>query len=449
MMPVALQNIVVSVKGLQLERIRKRGAYEEYKQQIVGRNHWTSKQFEAYQIEQLNKIVDYAAKYVPYYQRTFGSGIGKIDSLHSLANVPLLPREKVRSNPSDFVLASAKKQITVQTTGTTGSPLKVICDADARQKNYAYFDAYLESLGLNTMARHIIIGGRVVVSPNCIKPPFWRESKFQKSLLMSSYHLSDDFIDFYVDKIADYEPEYIESYPSSIYIIARHMLKTGRQLKVKGIVTSAETLHPDQREVIEQAFQCKIYDQYGCAEMCLFVGQCPEGRYHVRPDYGYVEIVNDDGYPLPLGEVGNVVCTGFINQRMPLIRYVIGDHAVMDPNQTCGCGLHTPIFKEIIGRKDDVLITGDGRYVGRMSPVLKGLPVKEAQYIQNVPGEVIVNIVPDDSFDSAHDIAAVSDAVKLRLGKTTRVEILLVSDLEKGKGGKLKSVISNLDDKEG
>ena len=444
-LPVPLQNIAVSLKGLQLKRIRKRGAYEEYKRQITNRNDWRAGQFESYQLEQLNRIVQFASKNIPYYQRKYGTDIGTLDSLNTFrTRIPVLPREIVRSNPNDFISANSNNPIVVQTTGTTGSPLKVVCDADSRQKNYAFFDAYLESLGLNTTARHIIIGGRVVVPPSSIKPPFWRDSKFQKSLLMSSYHLSDKFIDSYIDKIAEFKPEYIEAYPSSIYVIARHMHNTGRQLKIKAIVTSAETLYPEQREIIEQSFQCKIYDQYGCAEMCLFVGQCTEGKYHIRPDYGFIEIIDDHGHTAPLGELGNVVCTGFINKQMPLIRYIIGDRAALDTNQTCNCGLNTPILSEISGRKDDMLITGDGRYVGRMSPVLKGLPVKEAQYIQNIPGEVLVNIVPDKMFKTSRDTISVVEAVTLRLGKNTRVKVNLVQDLVRGKGGKIKAVISNI-----
>lgn len=446
-MPVPIQNIMVSLKGFQLNRTRKRGAYVKYKQQINARKNWSTSQFETYQLEQLNKVMSYAVKNIPHYQRTIDSDFSKLENISALGNMPLLPREKVRSNPNDFRPIGASKQIIVHTTGTTGSPLNVYCDADSRQKNYAYFDAYLESLGLNTSARHIIIGGRVVVHPDSITPPFWRESKFQNSLLMSSYHLNDNLIDYYINKITDYQPEYIESYPSAIYLIAKHMLIAGRQLKIKAIVTSAETLFRDQRETIEKVFQCKVYDQYGCAEMCLFVGQCLEGKYHVRPDYGCVEIVDDSGNLLPLGETGNVVCTGFVNQQMPLIRYAIGDCAIMDTNQSCNCGLHTPIIKEIIGRKDDVLVTGDGRKVGRMSPVLKGLPVKAAQYIQNVEGEVIVNIIPGDAFDSKHGVDAVIESVKLRLGKKTKIQVNLVKKLVRGRGGKLKSVISTLLDK--
>lgn len=448
-MPTACQNIMVSIKGLQLERTRKRGAYEEYKREILARKDWDATQFEAYQLNELNKLLSHAAENVPYYKTILGPKLCKIDSLQSFTHVPLLSRDKIKANPEAFLAGQVKNKIIVHTTGTTGSPLKIICDEKARQNNYAFFDAYLESLGLKVGARHIIIGGRIVVSPDCSKPPFWRESKFQNSLLMSSYHLAENFFDYYVQKIADYQPEYIESYPSSIYLIARHMMKNGQRLKIKAIITSAETLYPDQREVIEHSFMCKVHDQYGCVEMSFFAGQCPEGNYHLRPDYGIVEILDNDGNPLPLGKTGNVVCTGFINKQMPLIRYLIGDRAAMDEEQTCSCGLQTALLKNICGRKDDVLITGDGRSVGRMSPVLKGLPVKNAQYIQNIPGEVLVNIVPDESFDAEQDVRAVYQAVKLRLGKATKVQIILVPELMKGKGGKLKSVISNVKTEEG
>ena len=251
-------------------------------------------------------------------------------------------------------------------------------------------------------------------------------------------------MDDYINKIKSFSPEYIESYPSSIFTLAKHILKKDRKLNCKAIITSAETLFPEQREIIERAFNTTVYDQYGCAEMSFFVGQCNQGQYHVRPDYGLLELVDDNGNPVKNGQSGRVICTGFINKVMPLIRYAIGDMATFSESNTCDCGLNTPILKEIQGRIDDALITTDGQSIGRMSPVLKNLPIQESQYVQYKVGEVELLIVPNATFSKEHDINRIIDAVHMRLGESFKVKVRIVEHIRRGNGGKLKAVISHV-----
>ena len=433
--PTLIQNLAVTIKGLILENTRKKGLYKSYMESVIARGDWSTEQFHNYQLKCFRDLIDYARFNVPYYQKLFSSlGVSSesITCLQDIQQLPILKRDTIKNNLSAFISI------------TTGSPLKILSSNVARQKNYAFFDGYLKSIGLNPSAKHIIIGGHIIVPRRNSTPPFWRYSYFQKSLLMSSYHLNDKFMDSYIEKIKSFAPEYIESYPSSIYTLAKHILKKGAKLKCKAIITSAETLFPEQREIIEQAFDCTVYDQYGCAEMSFFVGQCSHGKYHTRPDYGLLELVDDSGNPVPVGQPGNVICTGFINRAMPLIRYSIGDVAAYSEDSTCGCGLNAPILKEIHGRADDALIASDGQSIGRMSPVLKGFPIKESQYIQHNAGTVELLIVPDSTFSIDRDIKQINNAVQMRLGEKFQVNIRLVEQINRGKGGKLKAVISKV-----
>lgn len=445
--PIFVQNIAVSAMGLMLETTRKGGFYIQHRKALASRTGWAESAFMQYQLEQCRELIDYARAHVPYYKQVFGDAdisSKTISSLEDMRKVPILSRDMLKNRHTELLSDKylSSRRISINTTGTTGSPLKIECDKHTRQNNYAFFDNYLESIGVDPGARHIIIGGRLIAPQKNNNPPYWRYSYFQKSLLMSSYHLSDSCMEAYLNKIVSFAPEYIESYPSSIFSIAKYMLMMGKQLECKAIVTSAETLFPEQREVIEKAFNTTVYDQYGCAEMCLFVGQCSHGNYHVRPDYGILELVDDDGNLVKKGEPGKVVCTGFINRVMPFIRYSIGDMATYSEEDSCQCGLETPILKAIQGRIDDTLITRDGRLVGRMSPVLKGFPIKESQYVQYNVGEVDVLIVPDAKFSSDQDIDRIIDAVQLRLGNDCKVNIHLVEKIERGRGGKLKSTVS-------
>ena len=208
----------------------------------------------------------------------------------------------------------------------------------------------------------------------------------------------------------------------------------------KGITTSAETLYSWQRKIIEKAFGVPVIDQYGSAEMCNFVAQCHLGRYHIHSDYALIEFLREDGTPADPGEEAEIVCTGFINPVMPLIRYRIGDYGILS-DIPCKCGSPFPVMEKILGRMDDIIITPDGRKVGRLSPVLKGFPIKESQYIQKKIDELEVLIVKDKHYDKNTESEVVKELEK-RLGTSLKIRVKYVSCIQREKGGKLRTVIS-------
>jgi phenylacetate-CoA ligase len=442
--PRAIQNLLVSLKGLQLERQRRQGRYREFLSAIQARNRYSATQFAAYQATRAVALLTHAVETVPWYRELLGEGAAQhpIVSLSDLARFPLLSKDPIRSHPERF-LSSAHRQeatVTLSTTGTTGSPMVVLSTHDARQENYAHFDNFFWLAGLDPAARRAILGGRILQRGEDARPPFWRYSRFQRAMLCSSYHMDDTTLPGYVEAMLRFQPRILEGYPSSLTRLALFVLARGEErFRLDGIVTSSETLLPSQREAIESAFGCRIFDQYGAAEMSVFAGQCAHGRYHVRPDYGVVELLVD-GRPARPGEEGEVVCTGFLNPAMPLIRYRIGDRAVWD-DAPCPCGLATPIFADILGRRDDVILTPEGREVGRLSPVLKGFPVREAQYVQEADGVLTVLIVPDDGLTEPL-LAAIEIELRKRVGPTLPIMLRRVDSIPRGPGGKFRAVIS-------
>ena len=95
---------------------------------------------------------------------------------------------------------------------------------------------------------------------------------------------------------------------------------------LKVVISNAEPLFSYQRKLISQVFGCPVRETYGMSEMVAAAGECEHGRLHLWPEAGIVEVLADDrDEPLPNGEVGRLICTGLINEDMPLIRYELGD----------------------------------------------------------------------------------------------------------------------------
>jgi phenylacetate-CoA ligase len=215
---------------------------------------------------------------------------------------------------------------------------------------------------------------------------------------------------------------------------------------LKAVFTSAETLLPYQREVIMQAFQVPVADQYGCTEMAVFISQCDHGSYHVNSDYSLLEVLNENGEPSSPGEWGEAICTVFVNKTMPLIRYRVGDLLRAPEPSFCPCGLPFPVTKEIIGRKDETIQTPDGRRIGRLDPVFKGLEnIIETQLVQTGVNVLLVRLVPSTNY-SASDKHKLLQALKVRIGNDMIIQFELLNEIPRDANGKFRFIISKINE---
>jgi phenylacetate-CoA ligase len=128
---------------------------------------------------------------------------------------------------------------------------------------------------------------------------------------------------------------------------------------------------------------------------------------------------------------------------MPLIRYRVGDRGSINTEcDKCLCGRKLPEISRIEGRSNDVLVAPDGRRVFWLNPVFYGLPVREAQIIQEAVDKLRVRYVPAPGFSPQVE-RSIIDRLYARMGK---VEICMerVDVVPRGANGKFRAVISNL-----
>ena len=97
------------------------------------------------------------------------------------------------------------------------------------------------------------------------------------------------------------------------------------------------------------------------------------------------------------------------------------------------------MLNAVEGRADDVLVTRDGRKIGRLSTVFKNLPIVEAQTIQVSFDKVIVKVVLDESLDPAIERQLVS-SLRERIGEM-QIQIEVVDSIPRGANGKFRAVI--------
>jgi len=448
--PYTLQNILISCYGLYLRSIRYGQPYLQALRFLEQADGWNSARIETWQAERLDALVKAAVTDVPYYRERYAHLIRpgeRLDAGKLARDFPILPKEIVKTHPEQFVTTTLadRERTTVFTSGTTGAPLEVIAAKTAVARNFAFFSHFLQRCGLDPFATSVTFAGRLIVPSSQQRAPFWRYNAAMRTWLFSSYHINAASVSAYVAKLEEIQPTYIDSYPSAIYALARYVLgrNIAHSIRPQAIVTSSETLTALQREAVESAFQCKVYDQYGSAEMAAFAAQCAAGSYHVHPLYGVAEVVDREGRPCAPGEAGDLVLTGLVNEAMPLLRYRIGDQAAWRVGP-CPCGSVHPALQGILGREDDYIVTPEGNHVGRLDPLFKGLKgLLEAQIVQQSTDRVEILVVPGPAFDAAAKAKLVG-SLRERVGTRMLIEVREVASIPRTRNGKFRSVVSNI-----
>jgi phenylacetate-CoA ligase len=365
-----------------------------------------------------------------------------------LADWPVLSKEEIRRNPSGFLADDLNREncLDIKTSGSTGTPLTLVANRGGVRHWYALFEArWRQWHEVNKHHRWATLGGQMVARPGRKRPPYWVWNRPMRQLYLSAYHITPSTVADYVGAMRDYCVEYLLGYPSAIFELAREARNHGIECPhLKVVISNAEPLLREQREMIGTAFSCLVRDTYGMAEMVAAAGECENGTLHIWPEAGVIEVLDDDGKPVPDGEVGRLVCTGLLNEAMPLIRYDVGDRgALAPPNEGCPCGRSLPIIRFIEGRLDDVVFTTDGRRIGRLDTVFKAdLPIRLAQIIQEVNGRLIVKVVPDSSFNGSVG-EEIRRRLRARVGKM-EIDLQEVSDIPRSPAGKFRGVISKV-----
>ena len=448
--PYALRVLAVSLTGIFYRHRRYGKNIEDLVTEVLARDFWTEEQWKIWQENRLEEILNMAATMVPYYKIFWDNKRRKGDksSWTYLENWPILKKEDLRKTPKAFLMEKKKYEFLMEehTSGSTGTPLTMWRSRKTDQIWYAQFEARVRRWNdISFTDRWAIFGGKLVAPIQQDSHPFWVWNAGLNQLYLSSYHISKKNVKHYIDAINKHKITYILGYPSALSLLASISLDLELSLPpIKIVITNAEMLLPHQKNTIQKAFNCRVVNTYGMSEIVAAGSECLFSTMHQWSDTGFVENLQlDTNEQVNVGESGRLICTGLINESMPLIRYEIGDWATRVSKTKCECGRNLPELHNLEGRLDDILITPDGRHIGRMDPIFKAnLPIKEVQIIQEKVNFISVKVVAGDDYD-LKTRQIISDLIQERMGNV-EIKIEEVTEIAREKNGKLKSVISKI-----
>lgn len=455
-MPIIVQNGMVSLRGLEY-RYRRASSrqIEEHLRFLLVSQNWSQAQFAEFQVAQLRMLLQSAFQNVPYYRRMqqdLKCDPRDFKTPEDIRHLPILEKQTLRGNEKLFLDETVDPSRCSKgfTSGTTGTPLSLYETQQSFSKRMAFVARLRIWAGIEEpmLPRRVQFTGRNIVPPNQLASNhvYWRHNLPGRALLVSTTHLTPETVRYYVQAIRRFRPELIDGYPSALLIMARVGRRLGLSMPApKAIIVSAETLLPDHKAEIEHAFGCYVHNQYAASEPSCFWCDCGCGKLTMNPEYGISEILDAQERPVCSEEAGSVVVTSFLNPTMPLIRYRLGDIAILGgKNDICPCAPGMPTVKRVEGRVDDILYIPERGYVGRLDPVFKGLSnIIEAQIVQVGLDRIDVLVVPYDGL-SDQNIEKLLENLVQKVGSAVEINVECVSEIERGANGKFRAVVSKV-----
>lgn len=323
-------------------------------------------QRERYQLEKLREQLAYIYDRSPFYRRKLdGAGIRPDDvrSMDDVRRIPFTEKEELKQSQSanppwgDFGCIDARHAVRVfQTSGTTGTPVKVMLSGKD------WFENYYEQFQYFRCAYGVTEKDILFVPFNYgLYLAWWGfQMAMEKAGLMvvpGGGLSSRDRL----RAIVDWGATVVCGTPSYLLYLAETARKMGLDLSqtpVTKLVAAGEpgAAIPASKKAMESRWGAECFDDVGSTEISNFGYECVRHKgTHVNECMFIAEVVDTQtSKPLPDGQVGELVLTNLYCESMPLIRYRTRDLVRFD-RTTCACG-RTSLRLEggILGRSDDM-----------------------------------------------------------------------------------------------
>jgi phenylacetate-CoA ligase len=408
----------------------------------------SSEEIQHLQWQALTRLLKHSFENCPYYRerwQTVGvDDIRTVDTMAQFQQLPVLTKDDIRQHYQRIRAKNFDHNIVKATGGSTGQPLTFELDFSSNTRREAVMWRGYGWLGAGLGERTLYLWGSGIGRPAIIgqvKEQLYHWLYNRK--MLNSFTMSPDNMHWYIKQINAYRASAMVAYVNPLYELAKYIVQHQLEVhKPQSILTGAEPLYQYQRAVIEQAFQCPVYNTYGCREVMLVAAECQqEKQLHINSDHVLVETINDEGQVVSECS-GDVLLTDLYNYAMPLIRYQNGDRATLLDN-ACACGNPLPLMSSVDGRKLDVIKTASGKLIpGELFPHLfkEFTSIDKFQVKQTQIDALTISIVAKNGLPSADKLAISNEINRYSCGELL-LNFQLVDDIPLTSSGKYRVTI--------
>lgn len=350
----------------------------------------------SHQEKQLKNQLLYAQKHISKYKGIKINLNKKADEI--IKSFPILTKDDLRSNPKSLQINNNQHVSRIYSSGSTGVSTWVSMNKSDLMS--------IQSLSIHLWELCGYKLGNPILQTG-ISPKRSRLKKMKDLFFgvhyVSAFTLSTDDHKKICSRLSKNNKYTLVGYPSSLNIIAEYIIENNINLKLKTVIGLGDKLFDHYKKNIQKAFGCKIHETYGSSEGFQIGFQADLDYMYLYTPQVYLELLDDNNNPVKEGEIGNVVVTRLENKHMPLIRYKLGDLAIMLPKDKYPPNrkFNFPLIEKVIGRNTDVVILPDNRklIVHSFTGIFEYIPeIKQFKIIQKNRKSMTVQFIPDDNF---------------------------------------------------
>lgn len=357
--------------------------------QLLQNEELSSEQLLAKRARDLNAIVTHAMANTPFYREKY-RGIAPGNDGFAITALPKLHKSEVAVQRDAMVDQSCdrSKLKVAHTSGSTGVPL-----------SYYYDDAKHVLMRAGMMRSYMWSGWR----PGQRILNFWGarqdikaqtagqriESWIAGERTIGAHQVSDARLALWASAVRDYRPVLLQGYASILAALAEYVIehRLAMPRTLLGVYSTAELLFDSQRALMERAFGCKVFNQYGCREVPNIAVECRHGNQHVFTDMVYLESLLEQGEE-------RLLVTSLTNRTMPFIRYELGDVGRLKDG-VCSCGSPFPLMEMGQCRQNDHIRTRSGKHIhpSYFHHLLDGFAgVRQYRFVQTALDTIVLDV---------------------------------------------------------
>ncbi len=306
----------------------------------------------------------------PFYRKKFGAAGVKpqdIKTPDDLGKVPFTTKQELLKSQEDHppfgdfscIPPEAATRV-FQTSGTTGTPLKIPYSKKDWFKNcFEQFSYYIYAYGLES--RDVVffpfIYGLFIA--------WWGIQAAMEQHELTIVPGGGQTSETRLRSIIDWQATVVCGTPSYIIFLGELAQKIGIDLPrspVRVVITAGEpgAQIPATKKLIEKLWGAKNYDDIGSTEITNFGYECVRQQgTHLNEAMFLPELLDiETGRPVKAGQVGELVLSNLCCESAPLLRYKTGDLTRFN-YKTCSCGRTSlRMVGGVIGRADDMFHFG-------------------------------------------------------------------------------------------
>lgn len=322
-------------------------------------NNWQDvDQIEKYHQKRIEILLNKAKSNTDFYADYEGAD--------HFSKFPVINKNKINNNREAFLNKEYKldKLRKVTTSGSTGVPFLVYHNPEKTKRqiadNYYFSETCGHTLGqklyyiriwneindlgiLQRIVKNIVQVNTSVVDKNMVQ------------ILLKQLH---------VQKGKKSILAYSSSLEAMVQVMKSEKIEVPKIKDLSCIITMAEALNKEAKEVVEQELNTKVYSRYSNSENGFFAHQIPNlgSNYKINNASFKIEIIDfDSNEEVPNGQSGRIVITDLFNFALPMIRYDTGDVGVMEWFND-EKGMQHLVLSKIEGRRLD-FISFEGKLI--------------------------------------------------------------------------------------